>query len=53
MKVLDVFKSKDGYLFFHIDDGRVVDNLNEEHIDMEWSSYDEFVCSFNPTDFID
>lgn len=37
------YRTEDGYTFYLLDDGRVVDSLDDDKIDMSWSSFDEFM----------
>jgi len=38
-------RSSDGYTFYILTDGRVVDNLDPEREDMTWSDLDSFIES--------
>ena len=39
---ITIYYTTDGYRFFHLADGRVVDNLDDDCIDMSWPSLEEF-----------
>ena len=38
-------KTEDGFIFYLQDDGKVVDNLNPELVDMMWLSFNSFLLS--------
>ena len=37
------FKTNDGYVFYLLEDGSVVDSLNPDHVDMSWPSIESFI----------
>lgn len=39
------FKTLDGFTFYLTEDGRVVDNLDSDKVDMSWDSFDDFMKS--------
>ena len=39
---MEVLQTKDGYTFYVLDDGRVVDDLNPDYVDMSWPNIDSF-----------
>ena len=39
------FKTLDGFTFYLTEDGKVVDNLNPDKVDMSWDSFDDFMKS--------
>ena len=43
-----VLKTEDGYTFYRLANGKVVDNLDPSRVDMSWPSYDEFQEAMNP-----
>ena len=41
-QVIATFKTEDGYTFYQLDNGKIVDNTNSNNVDMSWNSLDEF-----------
>ena len=41
-QVIATFKTEDGYTFYQLDNGKIVDNTNSSNVDMSWNSLDEF-----------
>ena len=43
-------RTADGYTLYHLADGSVVDSLDAAAVDMSWSSFAEFVDSYDDDD---
>ena len=44
-QVIATFKTEDGFTFYQLDNGKIVDNTNSNNVDMSWNSLDEFISS--------
>ncbi|MAK38008.1 MAG: hypothetical protein CMC15_17745 [Flavobacteriaceae bacterium] len=40
-----IIKTSDGFVFYLQEDGKVVDSLNPELVDMSWLSFNSFLLS--------
>tara|TARA_R100000329_G_C7607871_1_gene215619 strand:- start:614 stop:823 length:210 start_codon:yes stop_codon:yes gene_type:complete len=40
-----IIKTSDGFVFYLLEDGKVVDSLNPELVDMSWLSFNSFLLS--------
>ncbi len=48
MKIFPLkFKTEDGFVFYVLESGRVVDNPDPEKEDMSWPDYDTFIKSLS------
>ena len=43
------YQSTDGYTFYEMPNGKIVDNLNPENVDMSWGSKKEFLNDMEGT----
>lgn len=50
-KAVKTFQSADGYKFYELPDGKIVDNLNPQNVDMSWSNKKEFLDDMGNTVF--
>ena len=44
-KVLGKIRTADGFVFYHLLNGQVVDNLDSSAVDMSWDTLQEFAVS--------
>jgi hypothetical protein len=49
-KVLGKIRTADGFVFYHLFNGQVVDNLNASAVDMSWDTLQQFVDSYDDAD---